>query len=267
MTPTEKLVKSVLGRDCEKFDFQVAGSSRTGWRKYLLHKPGPAYHAAAQAVVEKSWHALHDHDIRLFVGPGVFRIGPDEYADSCDPDSDPPSYSQVFALPGIEVLDIVEFCRVGSHNALGKPFDSLLDSMRESLPLMNPRGREMFNYTQINADSFRRRYNKQPHGAEPWRAVQRSLSKIMQIAPFAIQFADTAGLHATLLNRVTPQKAKRIGRFILDVNPEAMDLPPERLEELGIPVPMDRKYPDQPDYEAAMTKYISATGEFRMWWD
>ena len=89
----------------------------------------------------------------------------------------------------------------------------------------------------------------------------------MKVTPFAIQFADSAGLCASFLQPVTSREAKQIGKFILEVNPEALDLPPQYLEALGLPVPMDRKYPNEPDYEAAMIKYVTAAGKFRMWWD
>ena len=46
-----------------------------------------------------------------------------------------------------------------------------------------------------------------------------------------------------------------------------MELPSYYLPDMGISVPMDKDDPDLPDYEAAMTLYISKSGGFRMFWD
>jgi len=290
MEKVEKFVKAALGDEVASFTYKAGGRSRKGWRAYIFQNPrrslgdfveGPPDCVNVEELVESNWRAFHERNIRLFVGAGVFRVGPNEYADSWgavewypadgppperDPSESPPVYAQVFALPRLPVLDLVEFCRVGSHNADVEPdFEQSFELMKQFAARSGPRA---MNKMLARKEEMRRRSKLQPHGPQPWRMVRQALTEIMEIVPFAIQFADEAGLRATFLKKVSPRQAKKIGRKILEVDPEAMELPVEDLASLKLSVPKDPKYrPAIPDYEAAMVKYIVTVGKFRMWWD
>ncbi|HYE16940.1 MAG TPA: hypothetical protein VEA69_00725 [Tepidisphaeraceae bacterium] len=286
MSDLEALVKSVLGPEARAFEYRAAGRDRTGWRLYVELAPfelGQPRDTRAEDLVEESWRALHARGVALFVGPSVFRVGPDEYADSWgtvtwdpddgpptlpDPSDAPPTCAQVFALPGADVLDVVEFCRVGSHNAPAEPYtgSEFLDRMREQEHLLTPEQREMMRMMEADRETRRTAANRMPHGHEPWRMVQAALADIRAIVPFAILSASEAGLSATLLEAVDRLRAARIGQIIMDVDPDAMELPRQILSDLGLPIPIDPQYSDV-DHDAAMTESILATGQFRMWWD
>jgi hypothetical protein len=239
MSDTENFIRSQLGETATSFEYQINGIVRTGWKRCDIVEPGN-YDSPARDFAETHWRAFRERDIRLFSGKSVFRVGPDTYADSWgyiersptdppapppDPATMPPTYTQLFAMPGLNVLEIIEFCKVGTHNA----------------------GRQ--------------------RGPAPWRMVQTGLAEVMKIAPFEIQFADEAGLSATFLQRISTQQAVAIGNIIVSVNSEAMELPVNELLSRDMLVPMDPSDDDLPDYEAAMTEYLTEVGKFRLWWD
>jgi len=293
MEKVEKFIRGVLGDEVASFRYKAGGRSRKGWRMYIFQNPrrtlrdfvdGPPDCVNVDRLVETNWRAFHKNDVRLFSGPGMFRVGPNEYADSwgevefdpadgpppeTDPSEDPPAYAQVFALPRLAVLDIVEFCRVGSHNANTQPADEGFEQAFEfTKRFAEKAGPKETKKILARKEAIRRAWHRMPHGPQPWRMVRLALAEIMEIVPFDIQFADEAGLRATFLKKVSARQAKQIGRKILEVNPEAMELPPEDLSALGLSVPMDRTCrPAIPDYEAAMLQYIVTVGKFRMWWD
>jgi hypothetical protein len=240
MSDIEDFIRSQLGETATPFEYQVNRATRTGWKRCDVVEPGN-YDSPDKEFAETHWRASREKDIRLFSGKRVYRVGPDTYADfwgevewdpregppppSPDPSSFPPTCTQLFAMPGLEVLEIIEFCKVGTHNA-------------------GPR-----------------------RGPEPWRIVECGMAEVMKIAPFEIQFADEAGLSATFLQRISTQQAVEIGNIIVGVNCEAMELPVNELLSRGMLVPMDPRDDDLPDYEAAMTEYLTEIGKFRLWWD
>jgi hypothetical protein len=277
MSKPDALIIAALGPDAISFEYEIGGVTRTGWKIHLLQKPND-FSLAGRDLIDKWWRQLQERDIRLFNGGSIWQISENQFANSLeavefdsaegppplrDPSSFPPTCSQIFAMPGLPTLDIVEFAKTGSHNADQIPFDDVWGSFSQRIMKIEPESAPLL---RESADKMRRQFSRM-HSPEPWRAVQENLSEIMKIAPFTIQFADAAGLHATLLQPVSREQAKHIGNLITDVDPEAMELPISDLKEFGMDVPMDSENPDIPDYEEAMIQYIVAAKRFRMWWD
>ena len=124
MDDREGLIKSTLGEDAEPFEYVVSGRTRRGWRAYVPDdRDSLAGLDAALAKVERWWRQLHDADLRLFVGSGVFRLPSGEYVDGVDarewPDpsspSFPPAFQRVFALPALPTFEALIQFMVGAQ--------------------------------------------------------------------------------------------------------------------------------------------------------
>src|ERR1700733_14802925 len=110
MSEMETFIQSVLGPDIEKFDYEAGGYEWVGWKKYVDHARS-FNHDAAMKIVEASWRACQEKDVRLLAAPTVFKAKAGVYADGSAPLSE-----QIFAPPNLPVLDVIELCDVGSHN-------------------------------------------------------------------------------------------------------------------------------------------------------
>jgi hypothetical protein len=206
----------------------------------------------------------------------VFEVAPGEYADGFpfDPDEPPsefpPSVDQVFALPGLPVLDVIEFARVGSHNAPhGElPDFSGIELANEALRRVIPREHWPSDAEQRARDAASREaILRQPRGARPWTFVRDALAEVAAICPFELQLADAAGLRGTFLRPVPAERVAEVVRLIFEVNPEVMDAVEGELSMSGQDMPMSADDPELPDYEAALRRYVGELGRIRMWWD
>ncbi|QOV87913.1 hypothetical protein [Humisphaera borealis] len=265
MPADERLIRAVLGQDAEAFDYLIGRQKRKAWRRFF---PGDVDRRLARRLVRDHWRDCYENGVPLLVGQSMFQVAPGHYAggveiDPDDPDTEqnmPPSGSMVIAMPDATVLDIVEFCEVGSHNV-----PPPADAMRATAEAMEegPLKQYMLEFlaqTQRPTDA-RLRFDM------PWQAVQKAASDILQIAPFAIVFADPAGLHAKAMKRLTSDQAMEIGRIVFETNSEIMDVAVGALERKGLPVPQDANIPEMADYPAAIGAYFKAINGFRMWWD
>src|SRR5436190_83136 len=116
----EPVIRAALGAGVTRFEYTCAGIPRTGW-VLRLRQDEATFRSDAWRVVDDHWRALSARDVRLFVGPGVFEVAPGRFAEGFEIDPDaapvrPPAFDQVFALPGLPVLDVIEFARVGSRD-------------------------------------------------------------------------------------------------------------------------------------------------------
>jgi hypothetical protein len=270
MDEIEKFIRSILGENVKKFTYDAGGYERTGFRSYSPCS-NAAESAMATKIVEKSWRACHEKDIRLLVGSVVFQTDDGKYSDSSDLSykTNSPMYVQVLALPALPVVDIVELMKVGSHNDQHLSSGYMLNAMeglKQQMSTEDLAWLETPEGQQIEAAN-RMRVEQMFDGALRWQKVRASLARVFAIAPFEIQSADEAHLQAIFVSPVAKAKAKEVGNIIiLDIGSDVMDIFEGEWEELGIVV-HDPNEPELPDFEATMAEYILTTGTFKLWWD
>jgi hypothetical protein len=250
MIDSEALARELLGPDAEAFDYALRSGSHAGLR---LNFPEMT---DARKFVAKRWRKAYEGGVELFVGAAQFQTGPGEYSDSWgavefdpadgppqmpDPNEAPPSVVPVFALHGIETLDVIEFADVGSHNAIfpdaGLSAEMLAGLPEEVRAFMQNRP----DFTKIIAEQ---RQKLGITGELPWEQTQSGLRQVMELAPLAITFADPAGLKARFVKKVSTEAANRIADIIMCLAPESYDCPPDEIAWL---IEQDRR--------------------FRLWWD
>jgi hypothetical protein len=128
MTTTEKLARSVLGKDCEPISFELAGKRHRGWRRVVPLNFRPVNDPGGP-IVRKYWRDLHEQDIRLFLNAPIDWQDPRRCGSMTELMTAPFTpgetwgYSQVLAIPRMETLDIVELCKVGGNFAHVLPDD------------------------------------------------------------------------------------------------------------------------------------------------
>src|SRR4051812_44300373 len=109
MSDEGDFIRSALGNEVEGFNYKCGGKRRKGWVRRCLRSE-KTFRSDAGSVVKKHQKKFSEKDIRLFIGPGVMEIAPGKFSNSYevedpfDPPPNPPSYDQIFALPGLLVL-------------------------------------------------------------------------------------------------------------------------------------------------------------------
>ncbi|HET6247614.1 MAG TPA: hypothetical protein VFE47_07955 [Tepidisphaeraceae bacterium] len=259
MNEIETFVRSILGTDIEQFDYAAGGYEWIGWKK-LIDETNSFDSDAAMKIVNASWRACHAKDVRLLVGPNVLKSDASVHANRAVP-----VFAQIFALPQLPVIDVIELCDVGSHNSPGLSSSEFIERMRGRERLMSPENRKMMEMFESDAGKKARHALDKASRGGRWKQVRHQLEKVMKTAPFEIQSADAAGLRATFLSPISKQQARKVGKLVLEVNSDVMDVMESELEELNIEMNDDQN--GVPDYESAMGDWITAMGGFKLWWD
>jgi hypothetical protein len=243
MNPADRLATEILGPDAEALEFKLGRSKHRGWRCNF----GEDRQADAAKLVTQCWRRAHDGGLQLFVGAAQFMLGAGRYSDSWgevsfnpadgppampDPRQAPPTVLPVYALPGLDAMQVIQFADVGSHNAV-------IRGLGAELMKLPPDA----DRRQLTEDFFSRLHKRHKH-RKPWQEVQDGLRKIMARAPFVITFADPAGLKARFLNLLDDDQALAAAEIIFQLSPEAYDCGPEEIAQR-----------------------IANREQFKLWWD
>jgi hypothetical protein len=272
MTTSEKLVRSMLGKNCEPISFQLAGRRQRGWRRVvrmtftLLNDPG-------RRLVSKFWRELHEQNIRLFLNAPIDWKHPRKCGSMTQLMDQPWSpgeawgYSQVLAIPRMETLDILQLCGVGSRRRSPEQIADMIEWYRkrrdEVWDIMTPEQRAS-STAQLDDPGHRDALFGRPD--PPVRSMVRNVSKIMKIAPFAIQRAAEGALDATFLGPMDASAAKKVASLVFDANRQSSVTAAEYIAKTNSYVPPVPGAGRIPDDRLAIVQFIMATGKLRMRW-
>ncbi|HEY2589768.1 MAG TPA: hypothetical protein VGI81_28750 [Tepidisphaeraceae bacterium] len=255
MTERSELIRAALGPGCEQFNFLLNDQTHTGWVTFAERGESLAPGPNALQLVGRHGEALRRAGVQLFVGGGGAYVGEDKLFE-VDP---------VFALPGLDVLDIVEFAKTGSHNT---PVWETWDEQQAAFRSIGMSSiSEAMKTAGISEEQARSSYLRTAHGRTPWKIVRRALERFIVEFPFHIYHADEAGLSAAFETIPHGESARRVAAAILEVAPESSEAIEGRMEQLGLPAPMSVFMDQSHDPLASTAHYIQQTGGFSLWWD
>lgn len=255
MTENSKLIRAALGPRCEQFNYELDGQTHTGWVTFVDRGESLPPCPSALEIVSRHSEELRGAGVQILVGGGGSHVGEERLFEA----------DAVFALPGLNTLDVVDFARTGSHNA---PIWETWDERQTAFGLIGIASiAEALRIAGMSENHARESYSRTPHGRTPWKIVRRALEQFISEFPFNIYYADESGLAAAFREVPRGDAARRVAEGILDVAPESSDAIEGRLEELGLTIPVLQTHGDISDPRAATALYIEKTGGFSLWWD
>lgn len=197
-------LRKLVGQDAVRIEYGIAADRYRGYfaRCYLGVDD-------ALAKVRTELPRFEAADCRLFIG---------------ELDSVPEEYRRedrglcVFAMPELRTLDIVDFAKVGTHDAEVMLFNA--EEFMSAARAILSRG----TYLSLVAHSDQVLAQMLARSRNRVGGVKSALAAIAILCPFKVIFADSAGLKAVFDNAVAPDSAKVIESAVMQVNPEAAEM-------------------------------------------